>query len=231
MPASAKRRAAERAIDELRPDVVVGLGTGSTVAFFLEALAGRLSSGALHGIAGIPTSEQTAARARELGIPLTTLEAHPRVDVAVDGADEIDGNLNLLKGGGGALLREKIVAAASDRLVIIAHRAKLVDRLGTRMALPIEVVPFGCPYVMRRLQDWSGRAVVRSAAGGRPFVTDEGNWIVDYRCGPLPDLHDVDVALRRIPGVVEHGLFLGMAACAIIADADGELELRRRPLS
>ncbi len=213
-----KQRAAARAVDEVRSGQVVGLGSGTTARYVLEALAARLTSGRLHSIVGIPTSDQTAALARALSIPLGSLRQHPQLDLAIDGADEIDPRLNLIKGLGGALLREKIVAAAAREFLIVVDRTKQVERLGSRAPVPIEVVPFGLSPVMRRLTDFPGQARLRQADAGEPFHTDEGNWIVDYFCDPLPDPHALDHALHRIPGVVEHGLFLDMAHRAVVGD-------------
>jgi ribose 5-phosphate isomerase A len=217
----AKRAAAEAAVADIRSGNVLGLGTGSTMRYALEALARRLAEGSLHSIVGIPTSEQTARRSRELGIPLSTLDAHPVPDLAIDGADEIDPALNLIKGLGGALLREKIVAAAARRLVIIADWSKLVPHLGTRSPVPVEIVPFGRPVVEQRLNEHLGRASLRLGPDTSPERTDEGHWILDYRTGEILDPAALDRWLHGVPGVIDHGLFLGMTHRAIVAAPDG----------
>lgn len=215
-----KQRAAQRAVDHVNSGSVLGLGTGSTMRYALEELARRLADGRLHSIVGIPTSEQTAQLAQRLDIPLTSLADHPELDLAIDGADEIDPQLNLIKGLGGALLREKIVESAARSLIIIADSSKMVSQLGSRAPLPVEVIPFATPVVLRRLTLLGGNAVLRCTADGLPFVTDEDNYILDYHCGPIPDPAWLDRTLLSIPGVVEHGLFLGMADIALIADED-----------
>lgn len=223
----AKRLAAERALDFVSNDSIVGLGTGSTMRYALEDLGRRLADGRLRGVRGVPTSEQTATIARRLGIPLAPLERGVVLSLAIDGADEIDPSLDLIKGLGGALLREKIVAAAAAELVIVADGSKLVPRLGSLAAVPIEVVPFAIPLVLDRLDAWPGHADERRTSDGRAFRTDEGHAILDYRPGPIADPAALDRALLAIPGVVDHGLFLGMATRAIVADATGVTVLER----
>ncbi len=222
-----KRLAATRAVDEVRSRSVIGLGTGTTARCVLEELARRLGDGRLHSIVGIPTSQQTAELAARLDIPLGSLDEHPVLDLAIDGADEVDPRLDLVKGHGGALLREKIVAAAARRLLIVIDRSKRVVRLGTTASVPVEVIPFGLALVMRRLAVFPGDARLRRTGDGQPFRTDEGHWIVDYACGPLADPHEMDRALHGIPGIVEHGLFLDMAHRAVVGDADGTAILER----
>jgi ribose 5-phosphate isomerase A len=223
----AKRLAANRAVALVSSGSVIGLGTGSTMRYVLEELGRKLKDGELRDVRGVPTSERTASLALELGIPLATLDEHPALPLAIDGADEIDPALNLIKGLGGALLREKIVAFASASLIIVADERKIVPSLGSRAPLPVEVLPFALPVVRRRLTDLPGRVEVRLAGRGMPFVTDEGNHILDYHSGPISDPAGLDTALQRIPGVVEHGLFLGMAQEAIVAGAGGVRTLRR----
>ncbi|MGB9752749.1 ribose-5-phosphate isomerase RpiA [Roseiflexus castenholzii] len=220
-----RRRAAERALDYVESGMAIGLGTGSTASFMLRGLAARLSDGRLQRIVGVPTSEQTAALARELGIPLTTLDRHPSLDLALDGADEIDPHLRLIKGLGGAMLREKIVAASAARFVVMASVSKRVERLGERSPLPVEVVTFGMPLCMRRLAALGGEPVLRCDHSGAPFVTDEGNLILDCHFGVIADPEALAAAICAIPGVVAHGLFLGMASLAVIAGPDGIVEL------
>lgn len=219
----AKREAGERAVALVLPGMTVGLGTGSTAAHFVRALGGRIADGLT--IAGAaPTSEATAALARECGVPLIEIGADTRIDLAVDGADEIGPGLTLIKGGGGALLREKIVAAAADRFVVIADATKVVTRLG-RFPLPIEVTPFGWALTARRAADAlraTGCArdlISLRQRDGRPFVTDGGNYIIDAQAGDIPDARALAAALKDIPGVVEHGLFVGLAQDAIVVDA------------
>jgi ribose 5-phosphate isomerase A len=199
--------------------------------YVLEGLGKRLGDGRLQAIAGVATSERTAEIARAVGIPLTSLDREPRLDLTVDGADEIDPALNLIKGLGGALLREKIVAAASDELLIVADDSKLVSTLGERVPVPVEVVSFGVSLVLRRLGALPGTCTLRLDPSGQPYVTDEGNHIVDYACGPILDAARLDVVLHQIPGVVEHGLFLGMASRAIVCREDGEIFVLERGTS
>jgi ribose 5-phosphate isomerase A len=221
-----KRAAAEAAVALVRDGMVVGLGTGSTAAFAIEALARRVREG-LH-ILGIPTSARSAAQAREAGIPLTSLTDHRRVALTIDGADEIaPGSLDLIKGLGGALLREKIVAMASDRLIIVADAAKLVGRLGTCVSVPVEVVRFGWETTADRLGVLGAHPMLRQDGHGHPFHTDGGNLILDCGFGPIADPAALEVALSGVVGVVETGLFIGMAEMALVADDDGVRKLVR----
>lgn len=203
----------------VRSGMVVGLGTGSTADEFLQVLARDLKAGKVENIRGIPTSLQSERRAMELGIPLTTLVEHPRPDVTIDGADEIDPNLELIKGLGGALLREKIVAQNSGKLVIIADAGKVVSKLGTRAMLPVEVVPFAHETHVGFIQGLGATAILRLNADGKPFVTDNGNFIYDCQFPKGIDQPlKLEQALMRRAGIVETGLFLQMAAVAVIAD-------------
>jgi ribose 5-phosphate isomerase A len=218
---SLKRDAAEAAIDgEVRSGMVLGLGTGSTANHLLDGLAARIADGRLSDIVGVPTSEATAARARELGIPLATLEQRPSLDVAIDGADEIAPGLALVKGMGGAHLREKVVACAARRFVVVADESKLVARLGEKAPLPVEVVPFARPVCERLLaqRGWATTLRLRDEA---PWITDEGNLILDSRRDDWSDPAALARDLAAIPGVVEHGLFLGIAAVAYVAAPGG----------
>jgi ribose 5-phosphate isomerase A len=215
-----KRAAARAAADEVRTGTAIGLGTGSTVAFALERLAERRRDSGLDFV-GVPTSEATAARARELGLPLTTLEEAGRLDLTIDGADEVDPALQLVKGGGGALTREKIVAAASDRFLVIVDATKLVPHLGATFRLPIEVLEFAWPVTARHIEELGLPNVLRAAADGAPYRTDNGHFIVDATLGPVEDLTGLEAALDTIPGVVECGLFLGMADRVYVGEADG----------
>lgn len=216
-----KQQAAEQALQEVASGMAIGLGTGSTARYMLLGLAARLRDGRLHDIVGVPTSNATAALANHLGIPLATLEQRPLLDLTIDGADEIDPALNLIKGLGGALLHEKIIAVSSRRLVIIADETKLVDRLGSHAPLPVEVVPFGLPLCIRRLAELGCTPVVRLAADGSTFCTDEGNVILDCRFASIPDAVALGAALKAVPGVVDHGLFIGLASVALIAGSGG----------
>lgn len=223
--AAFKEQAALRAVAaEVRDGMVVGLGTGSTAAFVLNELARRIRDNGWR-IQGIPTSERTAAEARRLGIPLTTLDAVP--DVAVDGADQVDPSLNLIKGGGGAHVREKLVALAAHRVVIVADYTKAVPRL--HGPVPVEVLTFGLPWVMRVLPEQvpGCRPQVR-LRDGRPALSDTGNLLVDLICGPLGDPAAVAAALDRVSGIVDHGLFLGIADVAYLAGPDGIQQLTSR---
>lgn len=219
-----KRQAAEQALGYVEDGMKLGLGTGSTAAKFVELLGAKVKAGL--NVVCVPTSEATRAQAAALGIPLATLDQNPVLDLTVDGADEIDEELRLIKGGGGALLREKIVALASERVVIIADSSKRVDVLG-RFPLPVEVVPFGLPATKRLVVQLAadvgceGEIALRIGAGGAPFVTDNGNHILDCSFGAIDDPEALDDALKLVPGVVESGLFLGVADVGIIAGPMG----------
>lgn len=223
-----KRQAAVHAVElEVRSGMALGLGTGSTAAHVLDALAERLRDGRLAGIRGVPTSSWTAQRCEELGIPLTTLAECPRLDLTIDGADEIDPSLSLIKGRGGALLHEKVVATAGARMVVVADGSKLVPRLGTRAPLPIEVIPFALPLCQRLLADHGWAPKLRASDHGSPFVTDEGNVILDCRREDWSDLSALAAGIDEIPGVAGHGLFLGVAAVAVVATEGGVRVLER----
>jgi ribose 5-phosphate isomerase A len=218
-----KREAGEAAVAaEVRSGMVVGLGTGSTAVHVVRAIGRLLADGSLVDVVGVPTSEATAALSREVGIPLATLAEQPRLAVCIDGADEIAPGLALTKGLGGALLREKIVASAAARLVIVADDAKLVDRLGTRAPIPVEVVPFAEAVCALALATLGCTPTLRTGPDGAPFVTDEGNHLLDCAFDDgIADPLALDLAIDRIPGVVEHGLFLGVADIAYVAGAGG----------
>ena len=226
-----KRQAAARALEEVRDGMRLGLGTGSTAKHFVELLGEKVRAGLK--VIGVPTSEATRGDAMRCGIALTTLEDIDRLDLTVDGADEIDPLLNLIKGGGGALLREKIVATASDRMIVIADDSKWVDVLG-RFPLPVEVVPFGLAATRRAIAEAfakcgvSGQMVVRNGEDGHAFVTDGGHWIVDAHLGRIPDASRLASLLSAIPGVVEHGLFVGLASSAVLAGGQGIRVIERR---
>lgn len=219
-----KRQAAAKAVEWVRPGMRLGLGTGSTARHFVALLAERVKAGL--NVVAVATSEATRVQAEALGVPLTSLDETPELDLTVDGADEIAPDLTLIKGGGGALLREKIVAAASARMLVIADESKWVAQLG-RFPLPIEVVPFGLGATRRAVEAAAavagcpGRAVLRRDASGHAFVTDEGHWILDATLGRIADPRLLAERLSPIPGVVEHGLFIGMAHTAILAGPAG----------
>ena len=224
MSDSLKRQAAEASLEEVRDGMVLGLGTGSTAALMVEALGLRVRAGLR--IVGIPTSERTAAQARSLGIPLAGFDTHPRIDLTIDGADEVHtGTLDLIKGLGGALLREKIVAAASDRMTVIVDASKLVSALG-RVRLPVEVTVFGADATARHLHDLGADARLR-VVEGVPFHTDGGNLIYDCAFPAIPDAGRLQARLNAIPGVVECGLFVGLATTVIAATPDGLRTLER----
>lgn len=223
-----KIEAAREALTHVADGMKLGIGTGSTAEEFVRLLAVKVGEGMT--VIGVPTSERTARLCSELGVPLSTLDETPRLDLTIDGADEVDPELSLIKGGGGALLREKIVAAASARMIVIADASKLVDTLG-RFPLPIEINPFG----LRATEIAIGEAAARLGldgpltlrmTNGEPFVTDGGHFIIDASFGRIPDTRALSDALHAIPGVVEHGLFLELADAAIVADADGVRTVR-----
>lgn len=220
----AKRRAAETALDLVRPGMRLGLGTGTTAALFVECLGARVAAGL--EVVGVPTSERTRTLAELHNIPLSTLEATPELDLTIDGADEFDKNLRLIKGGGGAHLREKIVAMASKRMVVIADSSKLVDILG-RFPLPVEVNVFGLEATRRMILaaakacGCEGEVVLRRNPSGHPFVSDNGHFLVDCRFGAITDPDALACRLQSVPGVVEHGLFIGIATAVISAGEAG----------
>lgn len=219
-----KVRAAQHAATLVQDGMVIGLGTGSTAFVLLEALAAR----ALQGLrfTGVPTSEATAAHARALGIPLTSLDEGARPDMTIDGADEVDPQLDLIKGFGGALLREKIVASAAAQLVIIVDQSKLVAQLGSRNTVPVEVVTFGWVPTGDALRALGG-VVERRMTGDRPFLTDSGNYLLDCHFGPIERPATLGTQIKALTGVVDHGLFLGMAGTVIVGYPD-RIETRTR---
>ncbi|WP_422362873.1 ribose-5-phosphate isomerase RpiA [Pyruvatibacter mobilis] len=223
-----KRIAAEAALAYIKDGMKVGLGTGSTAAYFVTALGRKAQDEGLT-LACVPTSEATDKLAREVGLTVTTLDDQPHLDVTVDGADEIGPRLTLIKGGGGALLREKIVAFASSQMIVIADESKVVPHLGN-FPLPIEVVPFGAQATGTRILEsgklfgCDGAISLRTDEYGEPFVTDGNNLIYDWALGEIPDPDGLGEYLSRLPGVVEHGLFLGIAHAALIGKADGSVD-------
>ncbi|XP_072958308.1 probable ribose-5-phosphate isomerase 3, chloroplastic [Typha angustifolia] len=222
-----KKLAAIKAVEYVKSGMVLGLGTGSTAAFVVAEIGALLSSGKLTGIVGVPTSKRTYEQALSLGIPLSTLDDHPRIDLAIDGADEVDPELNLVKGRGGALLREKMVEAASDKFVVVADDTKLVTGLGgSGLAMPVEVVQFCWKYNLTRLQELFKEegcdAKLRLDGDGKPYITDNSNYIVDlYFKTPIKDATAAGTEISAFEGVVEHGLFLDMATAVIIAGKEG----------
>jgi len=226
-----KARAAAMALDLVEDGMRLGLGTGSTAAYFVEGIGAKVAQGLK--LICVPTSETTRLQAEGLQIPLTPLDETPHLDLTVDGADELDDQLRLIKGGGGALLREKIVASASDRMVVIADRSKLVATLG-KFPLPVEVVSFGLAATralieaMAQEAGCNGNITLRPDPSGRPFVTDQGNHVLDCAFGQIPEPDLLSFALKQVPGVVEHGLFLGIADAAIVAGPEG-VQMIARP--
>jgi len=220
-----KELAGRRAAELVEDGMVVGLGTGSTIAFTLERLAERIRDEDL-SVRGIPTSLDTEAKARELGIPLTTLDDVESIDLTIDGADEVDGDFCLTKGGGGALLREKVVAYASWRVAIVIVREKLVERLGHTFFVPVEVVPFARAAVAREVRTLAAEPILRMAESGKPYLTDNGNQILDCRfSGGITNPSQLERDLDAIPGIVETGLFIDLADVLVVGDRDGTVEL------
>lgn len=222
-----KQQAAERAIEYVQSGMVVGLGHGSTAVFAVRCLAEILRAGQLRDVDAVPCSAQVEGEAQELGIPLTTLDERPVVDLTIDGADEVDPNLDLIKGGGGALLREKIIAQASRREIIIVDETKLSPLLGAQWAVPVEVIPFGWRSQAAYLESLGASVTVRRGADGSPFRTDQGNMILDSHFGPMPEPALVADHLSRRAGIVEHGMFIGLASEVIVAGREGIRHLKR----
>jgi ribose 5-phosphate isomerase A len=219
-----KRQAAEKAAEQVESGMRLGLGSGTTAYFVTEAVGRRLHEGSLRDLICVPTSEKTADHARRLSIPLIDLDAlnPPELDLAIDGADEVAPDLALIKGLGGALLREKIVVSAAQRFVVVVDDRKLVDRLGTKGPVPVEVIAFGWRALLPHLERLGARPILRLQPGdAEPYVTDEGNYILDCEFPPIDDPQDLDRRIRDRAGVVETGLFAGMASQVVVAGADG----------
>ena len=222
-----KKQAGEMAADRIQSGMTIGLGTGSTAVWMVRRLAERLNQGEVDNIIGIPTSERTRAEAEKLGIPLSTLGEHPNIDLTIDGADEIDPDLNLIKGGGGALLREKMVAQASDKFLIVGAASKQVGQLGSTFKLPVEVVKFGHEIHQAFLQALGAKATLRQTERGRPYLTDGDHLIYDCDFGPISDVYALARTLNQRAGVVEHGLFIDLASEAIVVGEAGVIILQK----
>lgn len=222
-----KKQAALSAVDMITSCMVVGLGTGSTVRFALEELGQKLKSSQLSDIVGIPSSVQTEKLAKDLGIPLTTYEKHGKVDLTVDGADEVDLQLNLIKGGGGALLQEKILAQASQRNIIMVDESKLSVQLGTLFSVPVEVLSLAWTLEAKYIESLGAKVDLRKSSDGNPYTTDQGNFILDCRFGPIADPEKLADQLNQRAAVMEHGLFLGLATDVIVAGKEGVRHLKR----
>ena len=224
-----KRRAADAAVEQVRSGMVLGLGSGTTVAHALQRLTELLQAGKIDHVYGIPSSNQTEMQARQLGIPLTSLDRHPILDLTIDGADEVDPDLNLIKGGGGALLREKVLAQASRRTVFIVDQSKLSPRLGSQWPLPVEVIGFAVKSIENYLTSIGASVELRQTSKGNPFRTDQDNVILDANFGPIENARGLATKLADRAGIVAHGLFLNMADEVIVAE---ERAVRRlgRPL-
>ena len=224
----AKKRVALEAVKHVKDDFIVGLGSGSTAAYVIQEIGEKIRLEGLR-ILGVPTSHQAMMLAVHCGVPLTTLNEHPQLDLAIDGADQIDRELNLIKGGGGALTREKIVASAAKQFIIVADETKLVERLGTNHTIPIEVLPFALPTVMVKMRELGGEPVLREGGGKvGPLVTDNGNFVVDVDFGSVVDVRELDLKLKLIPGVIETGLFFEMADVVYLGKSDGVEKLVRK---
>ncbi|NOX18172.1 MAG: ribose 5-phosphate isomerase A [Chlorobi bacterium] len=216
-----KKAAAEKAVEFIESGMVVGLGTGSTAAFAVEKIGELIKAGKLNNIKGIPSSVQTEMLAKQAGIPLTNFDKDPVIDLTIDGADEVDENLNLIKGGGGALLREKVLAQASKINIIIVDESKISKRLGEKWAAPIEVIRFASAVEERFLQSLGAKTELRADEKCRIVVTDENNWIIDANFGALENPDELARSLENRAGIVEHGLFIGLAHKVIVASESG----------
>ncbi len=219
-----KRMAAEAAVSRVRDGMVLGLGTGSTTRFAVERLGSMVAEGI--NVTGVPTSDATAELAKSLGIPLTNLDDHPELDLTIDGADEVDPGLNLIKGMGGALFREKLVALASKEMVVIVDESKLVETLGQRTPVPVEVLPFGWKHTFQRLANLGCEPSLRGTPSRR-YVTDNGNYILDCSFQPIENASALERRIKHVPGVLECGLFVGIADLVLVGQEDGIREMRR----
>ncbi len=225
--ADLKKQAAEKSVEWVQSGMVLGLGTGSTTRLAIQKIGAEIQAGHLTQLVGIPTSRSTQEEAERAGIQLSTLEVHPSIDLTIDGADEVDPQLDVIKGGGGALLREKIVAQASRQVLLVVDESKLSPTLGTSWALPVEVIPFGWGSQRDFLASLAKKVQLRTSADGRPFLTDEGNYVLDCEFGPIADPESLANRLKSRAGIVEHGLFLGIASDVIVAGHAGIRHLQR----
>jgi ribose 5-phosphate isomerase A len=223
-----KQKAAFRAVDFIESGMVVGLGTGSTTSFALKRIAEQLRTGELKHIVGVPSSIRTEKLAHELKIPLSGFDDQPHIDLTVDGADEVDPDLNLIKGGGGALLREKVIAQASRRNIIIVDESKLSPQLGTKWAVPVEVVPFACKTEEVFLKSLGAAVTLRAGKDGHPYQTDQNNFILDANFGQIDNPQDLSFRLNERAGIMEHGLFIGLTSDLIVAAEDDVRHLKRK---
>ena len=222
----AKKRVAMEAVKLVKDDMIIGLGSGSTAAYMIKEIGRLISEKGLRVLA-VPSSSQAMLLAANSGVPVTTLDEHPVLDLVIDGADEIDKNFNMIKGGGGALLREKVVASSAKQVVIVADETKLVDKLG-KFKVPIEVLPFGLAKVCAAIKELGGTPMVREGQRKMgPVVTDNGNYIVDADFGLIDDVEKLDKQLKLIPGVLETGLFIGLAQIAYLGTKDGITKLKK----
>lgn len=221
-PNVAKRAAAYAAADLVQHGMKIGLGSGSTFAFVVERLGQRVAQGLQ--LAGVPTSKTTAELAQKAGVPLLDLDAIERLDLAIDGADEVDPKKNMIKGGGGAHVRERLVASTAREMVVVVDESKLVPVLGKTFLLPVEVFPLGWTHTARRVAATGGE-VVRRTRNGAPYLTDNGNYVLDCRYPGIPDPAALQRTLDQIVGVVDHGLFVGMAGRIVVADAQGKVRI------
>jgi len=223
-----KKQAAIYTIDHyIQPGMVLGLGVGSTAFHAIRYLGQKLQSGELTDIVGVPAAERSASLAREVGVPLSTLDEHPRLELTFDGADEVDPHLNLIKGGGGALLREKVIAQASDSEIIMVDPSKLVPMLGTTWAVPVEVIDFGINVHQAFLKSLGGDPVLRLTDDGTPYRTDHGNVILDTNFGQIENPGQLAAQMKSQAGIVEHGMFLGLTTRVVIGEPDGIRELEK----
>lgn len=222
-----KQQAAERAVEEVRSGMLVGLGTGSTAIFALRRIAELLRGGQLRDIRGFPTSDAIEIEAARLGIPLASKEGGEPIDLTIDGADEVDPGLNVIKGGGGALLHEKIAAQASRRVIIVVDESKLSAALGTLHSLPVEVLPFGWRNQAAYLEGMGAKVALRKRPDGPVFYTDQKNFVLDCDFGPIPNPGELALRLGARAGIVEHGLFIGLASDVIVAGEQGPRRLAR----
>lgn len=223
-----KQQAAERAVEFVESGMIVGLGHGTTAIWATRKIAELIKTKRLTNILAIPCSAQTEAEAQHLGIPLSTLELHPRIDLTIDGADEVAPNFDIIKGGGGALLREKIVAQATKREIIIVDESKLSSVIGTKWAVPVEVIPFGYGSQKRYLEGLGAKVNIRQKPDGTTFYTDQGNIILDCNFGPISDPSGLAEQLKRRTGIVEHGLFIRLVSDVIVASTSGTRQLQKQ---